>query len=126
MAITHAQAAKQAATDAVTALLDGGSLEILATATVLAVLPLSATAFGAADATGEATAATITADESANATGTANAWQAKDSSGNVVMSGAARAAADTDNGEQLVLDSSSITTGQRVSVSSWTYKALAS
>jgi len=121
----HAQAAKQAATDAVTALLDGGSLEILDGVTVLAVLPLSATAFGAADSNGLATANAITADDSADASGTADGWQAKNSGGTVVMSGDARATADPDNGEELVLDNTAIAAGQRVSISSWTYKALA-
>ena len=126
MAITHSTAAKQAATAAVTALLNGGSLEILDGATVLAVLPLSATAFQSPDGNGQATANTITDDESANASGTADGWQAKTSGGVAVISGAARKASDTDNGEEMVLDNTSIEASQRVSITSWTYKALSS
>lgn len=128
MAMTHSAAALQAATDAVVDLIDGGAgagtLEILDGATVLAILTMSDPAFGAAAASGLATASAITDDASANADGTADGWRCKDSNGNIVMTGEARASGDADLGEELVLDNTSITRGQTVSISSFTYKAL--
>ena len=77
MSTTHSTAARNAATDAVTALIGAsGYLKFRLTGTVgapgtaVATLPLSATAFGASSA-GTATAAAITSDT--NATGNASA-----------------------------------------------------
>lgn len=128
MPITHAQAAKQAATNAVVDLVDvgagaNGTLEILDGAAVLVACPMSEPAFGAAAADGTATANAITA-TAATGAGTADGWQVKDEDGNVIFSGAARASADADNGEELVLDNTNIAIGQTVTVSSFTYKAL--
>lgn len=92
MAMTHAQAALQAATDAVVDLIDvgagaNGTLEILDGATVLTEHDLTEPAFGAAAADGTATAAAI-ANAVAGNTGTADAWKIKDEDGDVVVSGA--------------------------------------
>lgn len=86
--------------------------------TLLAELTFSDPAFGnAADGTpgGLATAGTITADSSANATGTASWFRIVDSDDNAIIDGTV-GTGDTD----LVLDSVSITSGQTVSVSSMT------
>ena len=82
----RAAVAAQAACDAMTPLLNSGKLNIYAVGSgvpatadtaitdqpLLAELTLAATAFGAADATGKATANTITGDTSANNTGAAS------------------------------------------------------
>lgn len=77
MAVTHSTAARNAATDAVTALIgSSGNLvfrlsgTVGAPGTAVATLPLSTTAFGAASS-GTATANAITSDT--NATGNASA-----------------------------------------------------
>jgi hypothetical protein len=85
--------------------------------TTLAVLTFSDPAFGSAVA-GVATANAITADSSANATGTALCFRAKDSDANVVFQGAITTSG---GGGQIVLSSTSITSGQSVSITSLTY-----
>jgi len=90
MALTHAQAALQAATDAVVDLIDvgagaNGTLELLDDTTVLSAHAFSATAFGAANAGGVATAAAIGDDTDADATGTADKAKIKDADGDVVV-----------------------------------------
>lgn len=116
-----------AAADAVTALANSGKLRIYSgtkpanadasiTGTLLAELTLNATAFGAASA-GVATANAITADSSADASGTAThfrVWKSNGTSplwdGTVGTSGA-----------DLNLNSVAISAGAQVSVSSFTY-----
>jgi len=93
MAVTHVQAALQAATDAVVDLIDvgagsNGTLEILDDTTVLTSHALAATAFGAAAASGVATAAAI-GDATAGNTGTADKWKVKDADGDELFAGAA-------------------------------------
>ncbi len=119
-------AAANAAADAMAALCNGGTLNIYdgtqpataATAisgqTLLAALPLSATAFGAAS-NGVATANAITADSSANATGTASWFRVTNSGGTAVFDGSA-GTADAD----LILNSTAIQSGANVSVTSLT------
>jgi hypothetical protein len=85
--------------------------------TTLAVLTFSDPAFGAASG-GTATANAITADPSANASGTAMCFRAKDSDGNVVFQGAISTAG---NGGELILSSTSVTAGQSVAITSLTY-----
>jgi hypothetical protein len=85
--------------------------------TVLAVLTFSDPAFGSASA-GVATANSITADSSANATGTAACFRAKDSDANVVFQGTITTAG---NGGDLILSTTSITSGQSVSITALTY-----
>lgn len=116
------------AADAVTARANNGSLRIYAgTApadanaalsgnTLLANLPLSATAFGAASA-GVATANAITSDSSADATGTATFFRVLESDGTtVVFQGTVGT-----SGTELVLNNTSIVAGGNVSVTSLTY-----
>lgn len=126
MAVTHAQAAKQAATNAVVDLIDvgagsNGTLEILDGASVLVEFDLDEPAFGAADANGVATAAAI-APAAATGAGTADGWRVKDKDGDVIFSG--DAAQSPGSGEELLLDNTNIAIGQTVAVSSFTYKAL--
>lgn len=131
MATRISVAARSAAADAVVDLLDGGAgagtLEIrtgaqpatpatAASGTLLATLTLSDPAFGAASS-GVATASAITDDTSADATGTAGWFRAKDSSGNAVIDGDITG---TGGGGNMELDSTSIVSGGLVEVTSWT------
>jgi hypothetical protein len=81
--------------------------------TLLAELTFSDPAFGNA-AAGVITASAITADASANATGTATWFRIVDSSGTFVMDGDVGV-----SGSDLNLNSTSISTGQNVSVTSF-------
>lgn len=132
---TRNNAARDAALNAVTALVNGGTLVIYSGAapanadaalsgnTVLAQLPLGNPAFGAA-AAGVATANTITADSSADATGTPTFFRLLTSGGTVVYQGTAGA-----SGQELNLANLSggqIVAGGSVSVSSLTVSQTAS
>ena len=121
------------AADAVTARANTGSLRIyggtvpadanaaLGGATLLAVLPLSATAFAAA-VNGVATANAITADSSADATGTATFFRVLESDGTTpVFQGTVGT-----SGAELNLSSTSVVAGGNVSVTSMTYTQAAS
>lgn len=128
-------AAAKAACDAIVDLLDAGAgaatlkiytgsapanVDDAATGTLLATLTCSDPAFGnAADANpgGRATASTITGDSSADATGTAGYFRALDSNGVAVIQGTVTAVG---GGGDLELNSTSISSGVAVSVSSWT------
>ena len=120
--------AANAATDAVTALLNNGYLRIydgtqaanantaVGAQVKLAELRFGATAFGAASA-GIATANAITADSSADATGTATWFRALKSDGTtVVFDGSVGT-----SGANLNLNSVAISSGAAVSVSAFTY-----
>jgi hypothetical protein len=127
MAVTHSTAARNAATDAVTALIGAsGNLvfrlsgTIGAPGTAVATLPLSATAFGAS-ASGTATANAITSDT--NATGNASpvATASLQTSGGTLVIHCAVAASGSD------IDMSNgltVANGDTVSCSSLTYTAL--
>ncbi len=89
------------------------------TGTLLATLTFSDPAFGAAadDTPGAiATANSITADSSADATGTATYFRALDSDANVIFQGTVGT-----SGEDLNLNSVAITAGAEVSITSLTY-----
>jgi len=128
---TGANAARNAAINAMAALVDGGSLRIysgtepasanaaLAGNTLLAELPLSATAFGAA-VNGVVTANAITADTSADATGTPTFYRLLTSGGTAVYQG--DAAEDPGSGEELIL--SDLSAGQIVQGGSVTVTSL--
>lgn len=88
----------------------------ITTQVLLAELRWNATAFGAAS-NGVATANAITADASANATGTAAWFRALKADGTSVIGDGSVGT----SGADLNLDSVSITVGQNVSVSSFTY-----
>lgn len=127
MALTHSVAARNAATDAVTALIGASGNLKLRTAgnigspgTAAATLPLSATAFGASS-NGTATANAITSD--AGATGNESAVATatlEESDGTVVIHcEVAESGKDIDMTEGLVIEP-----GDTVSCSSLTYTAL--
>lgn len=127
MAVTHSVSARNAATDAVTALIGAsGNLvfrlsgTVGAPGTAVATLPLSATAFGAS-ATGTATANAITSDT--NATGNASpvATATLQTSGGTVVIHCAVAASASDIN---MTNGLTVASGDTVSCSSLTYTAL--
>lgn len=87
--------------------------------TNLATLALSTTAFGAssdnADGTAKATAATISADTNAAATGTAGYFRGYDSAGVCIIQGTVGTAS-----ADMILNTTSIVSGATVSITSWT------
>lgn len=122
MAVTYSTAAKTARMNAVIAQIDAGAsagtVEIGTTGmgSVLAILTL-------ADPCGSAASGVLTfdfdpdiVDSSANATGTAAEAQIKDSDGTVIISGLTVGTSGTD----IVLDSTSITSGQSVTLTTGT------
>lgn len=131
MAIALEVAARNAAADAVMALVDAGSgagkIKIRTGArpasgaasagTVLAVLTFSDPATGAA-ASGVDTASAITQDSSADATGTAEHFEVTDSDDNIVYRGSVTA---TGGGGDMTLVTTSIVATQPVQITSFTY-----
>jgi len=127
MAVTHSTTARNAATDAVTALIStSGKLAfrlsgtVSAPGTVVATLSLSTTAF-AASSTGTATANAITADT--NATGNASpvSTATLQTSGGTVVIHCAVAATGSDIN---MTNGLTVAAGDTVSCSSLTYTAL--
>ena len=127
MAVTHTTAARNAATDAVTALIGAsGNLTFRLTGTVgapgavVATLPLSVTAFGAS-ATGTATANAITSDTNTagNASPVANAALQTSGATLVIHCAVAASASDINMTNGLT-----ITAGDTVTCTSLTYTAL--
>jgi hypothetical protein len=127
MAVTHSTAARNAATDAVTALIGtNGRLAfrltgtVSAPGTVVATLNLSATAFGAS-ASGTATANAISSDT--NATGNASpvATATLQTNGGTVVIHCAVAASASDIN---MTNGLTVAAGDTVSCSSLTYTAL--
>ncbi len=128
MAVTHSTAARNAATDAVTALIGtSGNLvfrispsSVASPGTAVATLPLSATAFGASSS-GTATANSITSDT--NATGNASpvAFATLQTSGGTVVIHCAVAASGSDIN---MTNGLTVASGDTVSCSSLTYTAL--
>lgn len=130
MATRIATSARNAAADAIVDLLDAdagaGYIEIrtgaqpatpntAATGTLLATIPLSDPAFGAA-AAGVATAAAIAA-VAGVAAGTAGWFRAYDNSGDAVIDGSVTA---TGGGGDMTLNTTTISVGVDVDVTSWT------
>lgn len=128
MAVTHSTAARNAATDAVTALIGtSGKLvfrispsTVASPGTAVATLGLSATAFGAASS-GTATANAILADT--NATGNASpvAFATLETSGGTVVIQCSVAASGSDIN---MTNGLTVASGDTVSCSSLTYTAL--
>jgi len=128
MAVTHSTAARNAATDAVAALIGtSGNLvfrispsSVASPGTAVATLPLSATAFGASSS-GTATANAITSDT--NATGNASpvAFATLQTSGGTVVIHCAVAASGSDID---MTNGLTVASGDTVSCSSLTYTAL--
>lgn len=129
MATTHSTAARNAATDAVTALIGAsGRLRFRTAGTVgapgtsVANLGLSATAFGAS-AAGTATANAIASDTNAAGNATAVSTATLETSGGTVVIHCAVAASGSDIN---MTNGLTITAGDTVSCSSLTYTALPS
>jgi hypothetical protein len=127
MAVTHSTAARNAATDAVTALIGAsGRLRFRLTGTVsapgtsVANLALSTTAFGAS-ATGTATANAITSDTNAAGNASPVATATLETSGGTVVIHCAVAASASDIN---LTNGLTIAAGDTVSCSSLTYTAL--
>jgi hypothetical protein len=127
LAVTHSTAARNAATDAVTALIGAnGRLAfrltgtVSAPGTVVALLPLSATAFGAS-ATGTATANAITSDTNATGNASAVATATLQTNGGTVVIHCAVAASGSDIN---MTNGLVVAAGDTVSCSSLTYTAL--
>ena len=118
-------AARNAAGTALTDLVNTGSIQIrtgaspgvdsAATGTLLATLPLNASAFGTW-AAGSATANEITQDASADATGTAGYFRALSSGAAAVIDGTITV---TGGGGDLELNSVSIVAAATVDITSW-------
>jgi hypothetical protein len=114
-------AGRNVSVDAVNAQLNGGTVEIRTgtaaaidstpTGTVLATFAVAATAFASASS-GSATANAISA-VTAGATGTAGHYVAKTSGGAPARNGTV--------GSELTINNSSITSGDNVSITSWTF-----
>lgn len=127
MAVTHSTAARNAATDAVTALIStSGNLcfrltgTVGAPGTIVATLPLSSTAFGASSS-GTATANAISSDT--NATGNASpvATATLQTSGGTVVIHCAVAASGSDVN---MTNGLTVANGDTVSCSALSYTAL--
>jgi len=121
-------AAAKAATDAVCALCNGGTIQIrsgtqpananaAASGTLLVTLTFSATAFAPAGATGGQAAANAIGSANAVATGTASWFRAFKSDGTTAVFDGSVGTATAD----LILSSVALTTGGNVAVSSLTY-----
>lgn len=119
--------ARNAAVNAITALLNGGKVEIrtgsqpasvgtAATGTLLATLPLSATAFATAS-NGSASANAITSDTAADASGAAGWFRGYDSAAGGVIDGSITA---TGGGGDMTLATVSIVQDGTVSMTAWT------
>ena len=127
MALTLTTAARNAAADAVVDLCDSGAsagnLKLYHSdgTTVLSTHALNDPAFGAA-ATGTATANAI-GSATASGTGTATTFKLFDSDSTEVLSGTVTG---TGGGGDITLDSTSITSGQTVNITSLTYTQPAS
>lgn len=127
MAVTHSTAARNAATDAVTALIGAsGNLKFRLSGTVsspgtaVATLPLSATAFGASS-TGTATANAITSDTNAAGNASAVATATLETSGGTVVIHCAVGSSGSDIN---LSNGLTVAAGDTVSCSSLTYTAL--
>ena len=127
MAVTHSTAAKDAATNAVTALIStSGNLKfrlsgtIGAPGTAVATCPFSATAFAASSA-GVATANAITSDTNAAGNASAVANASLETSGGTLHIHCAVAASASDINMSNGL---TVAAGDTVSVSALTYQAL--
>lgn len=120
MAITYAQAALQAATNAVTALSNGGKLRLRDGSTTICDIDLAATAFGTANTAGLATAADLPLSGNAVATGVVDGYQVLNSSDALVWSGTVTA---TGGGGDMEIQNTSVATDQTVNITAWTHNA---
>jgi hypothetical protein len=125
MALTLTTAARNAAVDAVTALINvsaPGKFKIRASTTDLAILILSSTSFGASSS-GTATGTSLPKTVAAVATGTADNFLITDGANTTVLSGTVTA---TGGGGDATLNNTSIAAGQTVNLTTLTYTQPAS
>ena len=128
MAVTHSTAARNAATDAVTALIStSGKLvfrispsSVASPGTAVATLTFSATAFGASSS-GTATANAITSDTNAAGNASPVAFATHQTSGGTIVIHCAVAASGSDIN---LTNGLTVSAGDTVSCSSLTYTAL--
>lgn len=128
MAVTHSTAARNAATDAVTALISTSGKLVFRTSpssvaspgAVVATLTFSATAFGAASS-GTATANAITSDTNAAGNASPVAFATLQTSGGTIVIHCAVAASGSDIN---LTNGLTVSAGDTVSCSSLTYTAL--
>lgn len=130
-----ADASQQAAADAVVDRIDvggAGSLKIYSgsqpadadttpSGTLLVTIALASTAYGSANPSGVAALAGTPRSGTGAAAGTAGCFEVVSGGGSKVFAGAVRATADTNNGEELVLDNKVIAVGQTVNIASLNY-----
>jgi hypothetical protein len=122
MAVTHSTAALNAATDAVTALIGASGKLVFRTAgdVAVATLSLATDAFGDASS-GTATAGTITSDTNATGNASAVAKATLETSGGTMVITCAVAASASDIN---MTNGLTVASGDTVSCSSLTYKAI--
>ena len=89
--------------------------------TLLVEIDLANPAYGAANSSGTAALAGGTRTGTGVAAGNAASFRVINRDGATVFDGAVRATADTNNGEELVLDNKNIAVGQTVNVTSLNY-----
>jgi hypothetical protein len=138
MATRLPNASQQAAADAVVDRIDvgttylNGKLRIYSGAqpadadsapggTLLVEIDLANPAYGAAATTGTAALAGTPRSATAAAAGTATSFRVVNRDAATVFDGAVRATADVDAGQELVLDNTSIASGQTVNINSLDY-----
>jgi len=125
-------AGRNAAINAVNALINSGTVEIRTgapasvdsapTGTVLATFTLGNPAFGTASA--GSSSANLPSDATASASGTAAHYVVKDSSGNVERNGTAGTSGTPV--PDMILNNTTFTTGDTVSITSWSFSQPAS
>jgi hypothetical protein len=120
MAVTYAQAALQAATDAVVDLVDGGKLRLRDGTTTICDITLGGTAFGAANASGVATASGLPLSGTAGASGDVDNYQVLNSSNALVWSGVV---SGIGGGGDLIIQNTSVADTQVVNITAWTHNA---
>lgn len=89
--------------------------------TLLVEIDLANPAYGSANSSGTAALASTPRTGTGAAAGNAASFRVINRDGATVFDGAVRATADTDNGEELVLDNKNIAVGQTVNVTALNY-----
>jgi len=89
--------------------------------TLLVEIDLANPAYGSANTSGTAALASTPRTGTGAAAGNAASFRVINRDGATVFDGAVRATADTDNGEELVLDNKNIAVGQTVNITSLNY-----
>lgn len=125
MSLTHTTATRNTLSDAIDTLVNAagaGTIAIYDSGDVsLASIALSTTAFGAS-ASGTITLAGVPLSNTAAATGTASYFRINENGGTEILRGSVTV---TGGGGDIVLDSVSITSGQTVTITGFTYSASA-